>query len=89
MAGHPAGPNHKVTEVGPRRLKFAVDMLKTAIILEGDDDAFLLEYDNNLGQKNTMRLDAVNYHGAVHEAKSYLGVNDENLDGDGTEWKFH
>lgn len=63
-------------------------MMKTAMILEEEDEAFLLEYDNNLGQKNTMRLDAVNYHGAIQEAKSYLGIDDQNLDGDGIEWKF-
>jgi hypothetical protein len=67
---------------------FAVDMIKTAMILEEEDEAFLLEYDNNLGQKNTMRLDALNYCGAVQEARFYLGIDDKNLDGDGTEWKF-
>ena len=73
--------------LGPNFI-FAVDMMKTAMILEEEDEVFLLEYDNNLGQKNTMRLDAASYLGAVQEAKSYLGVDDKNLDGDGIEWKF-
>ncbi len=63
-------------------------MIKTAMILEEEDEAFLLEYDNNLGQKNTMRLDAVNYPGAVQEAKSFLGIDDKNRDRDGIEWSF-
>lgn len=62
--------------------------MKTAIILDEEDEGFLLEYDNNLGKKNTMRLDAVNYLGAVRETKSFLGIDDENLDSDGTEWRI-
>lgn len=63
-------------------------MIKTAIILEEQEDGFLLEYDNNVGQKNTMRLDAITYPGAVREAKSFLGIDEEDLDGDGTQWKI-
>lgn len=63
-------------------------MMKTAIILEEQEDGFLLEYDNNVGQKNTMRLDAITYPGAVREAKSFLGIDEEDLDGDGTQWKI-
>jgi hypothetical protein len=62
--------------------------MKTARILEDEDDGFGLEYDNNLGQKNTMRLDAATYEKAVQEAKSYLGINPENLDEDGTAWEI-
>lgn len=62
--------------------------MKTAILLDEEDEGFLLEYDNNLGRKSTMRLDALNYLRAVREAKSFLGIDDENLDGDGTEWKI-
>jgi hypothetical protein len=62
--------------------------MKTARILEDEDDSFGLEYDNNLGQKNTMRLDAETYEKAVREAKSYLGINPENLDDDGTVWEI-
>jgi hypothetical protein len=60
--------------------------MKTAIILDQDDGSFVLEYDNTLGKKNTMRLDAVTYEQAVREAKSFLGINQENLDADGTVW---
>jgi hypothetical protein len=62
--------------------------MKTARILEDEDDSFGLEYDNNLGQKNTMRLDAGTYEKAVREAKSYLGISPENLDDDGTVWEI-
>jgi hypothetical protein len=62
--------------------------VKTARITDEDDDSFCLEYDNNLGQKNTMRLDATTYERAVREAKSFLGIDEGNLDGDGIEWKF-
>jgi len=62
--------------------------MKTARILEDEDDSFGLEYDNNLGQKNTMRLEAPTYERAVREARSFLGITPENLDGDGTEWEI-
>ena len=62
--------------------------MKTARILEDEDDSFGLEYDNNLGQKNTMRLDAATYEKAVREAKSYLGITPENLDDEGTVWEI-
>jgi hypothetical protein len=56
--------------------------------LEDEDDNFGLEYDNNLGQKNMMRLEAATYEKAVREARSYLGINPENLDEDGTTWEI-
>jgi hypothetical protein len=62
--------------------------MKTARILEEEDESFGLEYDNNLGQKNTMRLEAATYERAVREAKIFLGIGEENLDSDGTEWKI-
>jgi hypothetical protein len=62
--------------------------MKTARILEEDDECFGLEYDNNLGQKYLMRLEAATYERAVREAKSFLGIDKENLDTDGTEWKI-
>jgi len=60
--------------------------MKTATILDEDDNSFVLEYDNNLGKKHTMRLDAVTYEQAVREARSFLGINQDNLDADGTSW---
>jgi hypothetical protein len=62
--------------------------MKTARILDEEDESFGLEYDNNLGQKNTMRLDAATYERAIREARSFLGITLENLDEDGTEWKI-
>jgi hypothetical protein len=60
--------------------------MKTARILETDPDMFGLEYDNNLGKKNTMRLDALTYEKAIREAKSFLGINADDTDADGTLW---
>jgi len=62
--------------------------MKTARILDLEDDRFGLEYDNNLGKRNTMRLDAATYEKAIREAKSFLGVNPENLDADGILWEI-
>lgn len=62
--------------------------MKTARILDLENDRFGLEYDNNLGQRNTMRLDAASYEKAIREAKAFLGVNGENLDADGTLWEI-
>jgi len=62
--------------------------MKTARILDEEDESFGLEYDNNLGQKLTMRLEAVTYERAVREAKTFLGITPENMDGDGTTWEI-
>jgi hypothetical protein len=35
-----------------------------------------------------MRLDAMTYERAVREAKTFLGIDMENLDGDGTTWEI-
>ena len=62
--------------------------MKTARILDLENNAFGLEYDNNLGQKNTMRLDAATYEKAIREAKSFLGITPDNLDAEGTAWEI-
>ena len=62
--------------------------MKAARILDWEDNVFGLEYDNNIGQRNTMRLDAATYERAIREAKSYLGINTENLDEAGTLWEI-
>ena len=62
--------------------------MKIARILDEDDGTFGLEYDNTLGKKNTMRLDAVSYENAVREAKSFLGINADDRDADGAEWNI-
>ncbi len=61
--------------------------MKFARILEESGGSFGLEYDNTLGKKNTMRLDALTYERAVREARSYLGINDEDRDADGEQWE--
>jgi hypothetical protein len=62
--------------------------MKTGRILEQDLDTFSLEYDNTLGQRNTMRLDAVTYEKAIREARSYLGIDEQNKDADGAVWEI-
>ena len=61
--------------------------MKTARILDEELETFSLEYDNTLGKKNTMRLDALTYEKAIREAKSYLGINEAQQDPDGTVWE--
>jgi hypothetical protein len=57
-----------------------------ARVMDEDPDGFRLEYDNTLGKKNVMRLEAFTYEQAVCEAKSFLGINAEDRDMDGTLW---
>ena len=60
--------------------------MKIGRILDQDNGAFGLEYDTTRGQKSTMRLDALSYEKAVREAKSYLGIMEDDLDGEGVLW---
>jgi hypothetical protein len=60
--------------------------MKTARILEESPGSFGLEYDTNVGRKNTMRLDAITYEQAIREAKSFLGINAEDVDAEGASW---
>jgi len=62
--------------------------MKTGRILEQDFDSFSLEYDNTLGQRNTMRLDASNYEKAIREARAFLGIDERNKDVDGADWEI-
>ncbi len=61
-------------------------LVKVGRILDEEDGAFGLEYDNTLGEKNTMRLDALTYDGAVREARSFLGIREDDHDEDGDRW---
>lgn len=61
-------------------------IMKIARILDQENGGFQLEYDNTLGKKNTMRLDAVTYEHAVREAKSFLGIKPNDCDADGAQW---
>ena len=60
--------------------------MKIGRILDQENGAFGLEYDTTRGDKNTMRLDALTYERAVREAKSFLGIREDDLDGDGALW---
>ena len=59
---------------------------KIGRIKEDDRGTFSLEYDNTLGKKNTMRLDAATYEAAIREAQVFLEVNDQGLDDHGAHW---
>ena len=62
--------------------------MKIARILDEEQGTFELEYDTtNPGTKNTMRLDALTYEKAIREAKSFLGINEDNHDEDGALWE--
>jgi hypothetical protein len=60
--------------------------MKIARILDSDNGGFELEYDNTLGKKNAMRLEAFTYENALREAKSYLGINADDRDAEGSQW---
>ncbi|MBI2946509.1 MAG: hypothetical protein HYY23_02615 [Verrucomicrobia bacterium] len=62
--------------------------MKRARILDEEDGSFGLEYDNTRGEKNTMRLDAFTYERAILEAKSFLGIKDDNCDEAGDLWEL-
>jgi hypothetical protein len=62
--------------------------MKLARILDWENDGFGLEYENSLGKKNTMRLDAITYEGAIREAKLFLGIKVDNLDAEGKMWEM-
>lgn len=63
-------------------------MMKTGKIVDLEYEVFGFEYDNNLGKRNTMRLDAGTYEKAIREAKLFLGISPENTDSDGTLWEI-
>jgi hypothetical protein len=60
--------------------------MKRATILDQGREQFALEYEDTLGRKNQMRLDAATYERAIREAKSYLGIQDDDLDEAGDQW---
>jgi hypothetical protein len=60
--------------------------MRIARILDEESGTFGLEYDNTLGKKNTMRLDARTYEKAIREAKTFLGINADDHDADGVLW---
>lgn len=60
--------------------------MKLGMILDEGHDQFALEYEDTLGRKNRMRLDAPTYERALREARSYLGINKDDRDEAGDPW---
>jgi len=60
--------------------------MKRATILDEVGGFFGLEYDNTIGRKHTMRLDAATYEEALREARAFLGIAENDQDGDGDSW---
>jgi len=60
--------------------------MKFATILDVAPGRFALEYDNTVGRKNQMRLDAGTYQNALREARSFLGINEDDHDEAGDQW---
>jgi hypothetical protein len=61
---------------------------KVARIMDEEEGSFLLEYDDSRGKKNIMRLDALTYEGAIREARSFLGIQQDDHDEDGDQWSL-
>ena len=61
-------------------------MMKRATVLDDGPNEFSLEYDNTVGKKNQMRLDARTYAGALREARSYLEIGEDDRDAAGDQW---
>ncbi len=62
--------------------------MKTARILDQEHGTFGLEYNTTRSANNTMRLEALTYEKAIREAKSFLGIKDDDHDEDGTLWEI-
>jgi hypothetical protein len=60
--------------------------MKHATILDEGPGRFALEYDNTVGKKHQMRLDAATYERAIREARAFLGINEVDLDEAGDGW---
>ena len=60
--------------------------MKCATIVDQSYGVFGLEYDNTVGKRHTMRLDAATYEEALREARAYLGILDNDRDDNGDLW---
>jgi hypothetical protein len=60
--------------------------MKYASILDEGRDSFCLEYENTIGRKHTMRLEAATYDEALREARAFLGIKENDCDEDGDLW---
>jgi hypothetical protein len=63
-------------------------LTKIAQIIDLPGDRFRLEYEDTLGRKNSMRLDSLTYDSALREARTFLGINEQDLDADGNTWEM-
>lgn len=81
-------PEHRNSEEAPHAAPLVTEAspVKFGKILDEEDGGFGFEYDDTRGQKNTMRLDALTYEGAVREARSFLGIQEDDHDADGDLW---
>ena len=82
----PAINSETISTPEPAGAATPVEVAKIARILEESDGVFSLEYENTRREKNTMSLDAVSYQRALREARSYLGIREDNRDDDGALW---
>ena len=62
--------------------------MKIARILDEEGGSFRLEYDNDLGHKQNMRLDALSYEQALREVKGYLEIGEDDRDPAGAHWEI-
>jgi hypothetical protein len=60
--------------------------MKRATIFDESAGVFGLEYDNTIGKKHSMRLEASTYDEAIDEARSYLGIKEDGRDEAGDLW---
>ncbi|HEU0011235.1 MAG TPA: hypothetical protein VFT34_15560 [Verrucomicrobiae bacterium] len=60
--------------------------MKRATILDEAGGVFGLEYDNTIGRKHTMRLEAATYEEALCEAREFLGIAENDQDEAGDQW---
>ena len=60
--------------------------MKLAIIVDEGPEQFALEYQDTLGRKSRMRLDATTYERAIREARDFLSISPENVDEAGDQW---
>lgn len=84
LAPNPEQPVDKKEEVSANGHELS--SVKLARIVEDDPDSFGLEYDNTLGKKNVMRLEASSYEQALREAKSFLEIDANGQDANGVTW---
>lgn len=73
-------------DLSAKRQQKAINM-KIARIFDQDPETFAVEYDNTVGKKNRMRLEASTYEGAIRETRSFLGIESGDRDADGTVWQ--